>query len=427
MKRFPELYDAVFWHMKRNDIVPCDQDLDIEVAIIGGGIAGLSAAQECVNQGKKVALFEQYYCGSGATGKSSGFVTPNAELSFTDFVKRYDQSTAHKIWDLICRGVQDIRTTIVQNKFDCDYVKQDTLILATRMHDLKKLQEEGEALSKIGYHTAVYDRKALRNHIASEQFFGGVVYQDTFGMNGYDYCQELKRHLQKQGVLIFEETPVLKLDGYTVVTPRAKIKASYVIVCVDKFLPQLDLLLQDVYHAQTFVLASKQLTDEQVAHIFPQQSYMAWDTELIYNYFRLTGDKRLILGGGDMFTTYLNEKHNYKRIVRKLSNYCSQIFPQLDVQFEYMWPGLLGLSKDIGPIAGRDKDYANRYYVTAATGLPIAAALGRYSVEHLFNGRTDLDACFNPYRKFPISGVVQTVLGNRLSFALCNVIKQNIP
>lgn len=420
--------DAIFWQMDRSDVVRCTENMHIDVAIVGGGMAGLSAAQAAMEQGKKVALFEQYYCGSGATGKSSGFITPNAELSFIDFSKRYDAQTAHAIWDLISRGVQNIRENIKKYDFACDYVSQDTLVLATRMRDLKKLQEEGVALEKIGYRTQVFDQKSVKSIIGSTRFFGGVLYDDTFGINAFAYCQEMKRQLQKQGVLIFEETPVLKIEGHKLFTAQANIiEAEHIVVCVDRFLPQLGMLCDDVYHVQTFVMASTPLSDKQVKQIFPERSCMVWDTELIYNYFRLTKDKRLLLGGSDLFSTYLDEKHNYHRIVRKLTNYLDRTFPHNGIQFEYMWPGLIGLSKDIGPIAGRDKDNKHIYYVAAAAGLPIAATLGRYAIEHLFAGRTDLDACFDPYRKFPIGGFAQKILGTKLSFALSNVIKQNIP
>lgn len=421
------LYSANFWQMDRSDVIHCVEDMSIDIAIVGGGIAGLSAAQEALKHGKKVALFEQYYCGSGATGKSSGFVTPNAELSFTDFSKRYNQETAHGIWNLIMRGVDDVRENIKRYNLSCDYIPEDTLIAATRMRDLKKLQEEGAALEKIGYEMKVFDQVSIKEIVGSEMFFGGVLYKNTFGMNPFAYCQELKKELQRQGCLIFEETPVLSINKHELITPRAKIKAEHIVVCVDSFLPKLKMLQDDVYHAQTFVMASTPLSDLQIKKLFPNDSYLVWDTELIYNYFRLTHDNRLILGGGDLFSTYSEEKHGYHRIVRKLTNYLEKAFPDNKVQFEYVWPGLIGLSKDIGPIAGRDKDHKHIYYVTAAAGLPIAATLGRYAVEHLFDGRTDLDAVFDPYRKFPISGLVQKILGNKLSFALCNVIKQNIP
>jgi gamma-glutamylputrescine oxidase len=129
-----------------------------------------------------------------------------------------------------------------------------------------------------------------------------------------------------------------------------------------------------------------------------------------------------------VLTTYSSkEDHAYAPMLRKLLNYFHEKFPGLDIQFEQMWPGLIGLSKDIAPIAGPDKDNPSIYYITASAGLPIATALGTYSAEHLIDGKRDLDPYFSPYRKFPIGGMVQSLLGTRLSFALCNFLKKNVP
>ena len=175
-------------------------------------------------------------------------------------------------------------------------------------------------------------------------------------------------------------------------------------------------------------MMSNVLTDDQIKTLFPPRAVDGMGYDLIYNYFRLTHDHRLLVGGGTLTATYSpQESHNYKPIVTKLSRYLEKKFPELDVQFEHVWPGLIGISKDIGPIAGRDKDIKHIYYITAATGLPIAAALGRYSAEHILDGNTDLDAYFSPYRSFPLGGLAQTMLGTRATFALSNFFKHHVP
>ncbi len=420
--------DHVLWYSNISETEPCTQNLDIEVAIVGGGIAGLSAAQEFAKQGKKVAIFEKYFCGSGATGKSSGFVTPNAELSLTDFSKRYNLDVAHQIWDLISSGVINISNNIQQHNFNCDFQTQDAFVLATRASELKNFEKEHENLNNIGYESKLYDQKSIQNIINSDQYFGALQYFNSFSFNPYLYCQELKNHLKSQGVLIFEQTPVTQILNHTLMTPHATITADFIVVCVDHSFADLNLLNNDVFHAQTFVMASEQLSKEQIKNIFPNGNVMAWDTELIYNYFRITKDNRLILGGGDMFTSYANQEiHNYRRITKKLCNYFAQKFPKLNIQFEYQWPGLIGLSKDIAPIIGRDQKYQHIYYVTAATGLATAAALGVYSAQHIMHNRNDLDSYFSPYRKFPVRGLCAKIMGKRLSFMLSNIIKLNIP
>jgi gamma-glutamylputrescine oxidase len=420
--------DQVFWYLKRKAIPACHGAVTADVAIIGGGMAGLAAAQAFQKKGKKVVLLEQYYCGSGASGKSSGFITPNAELSFTDFSKRYNPEVAHAIWDFITSGVNDIRNNIQDHKFACDYAPQDTLMLANTQSALKQLEIEHNNLSKAGYKTAFYTQDAVRAYIGSKDYCGGITYEETFGMSAYLYCQELKQHLQTLGVMIFEETTVTAIDNHTVSTPHANVTADYIVVCTDRFIPELGFLTQDVYHAQTFLMISEELTDAQIQGIFPKSHRLVWDSEFVYNYFRMTSDKRLLLGGGSVATTYGSKpEHDSQRMFNKLTHYFNAKFPGLNVQFKQLWPGLIGLSKDIAPIAGRDKDRPYLYYVSAAAGLPIAAALGRYSAENLLEGKTDLDTYFSPYRSFPIGGVLQSVLGTKLSFALCNSMKKFIP
>jgi gamma-glutamylputrescine oxidase len=428
MKNIWPPQDQVFWYLDHGATMPCRENINADVAIIGGGMAGLSAAQEFNKRGKKVVLLEQYYCGSGASGKSTGFITPNAELSLTDFSKRYNIDVAHTIWDFITSGVNDIRTNIKTHNFSCDYTPEDSLMVASSKGALKTLEIEHRNLSSLGYKTTFYTADAVREQIGSQGYFGGVRYEETFGINAYAYCQEMKKYLQSNGVLIFEETPVTAVNKHTLTTAHAQITADYIIVCGDRFLPDLGLLKKEIYHAQTFVMISQQLTPEQIHAIFPGNKLMVWDSELIYNYFRLTGDNRLILGGGNVFSTYSSKAtHESSYMTRKLTNYFNKKFPGLNAQFEQMWPGLIGLSKDIGPIAGPDKNEKYIYYIAAAAGLPIAAALGRYSAEHLLDGKTNLDSYFSPYRSFPIGSIAQSVLGTKLTFALSNFFKHYVP
>lgn len=428
MKRNCPPQDQTFWYLKRDAVKPCDQELTADVVVVGGGMAGLSAAQAFHARGQKVVLLEQYYCGAGASGKSAGFITPHSELSLTEFAKQYGDQVAGQIWQLLTSGVHDIRHNILQHGFNCDYTAQDTLIVATSPSSLKNLIRESQNLAKFGYQSNIHDAQSIQTQINSKLYYGGLQCPDTFRMDAYAYCQELKALLQSQGVMIFEETPVTEIKDQTVLTAQAKITAKYIIICTDRFTPELGLLKQEIYHAQTFLMCSQQLNDQQIAAIFPQDRHLTWDTDLIYNYFCITGQNRLLLGGGSMLNTYNSQPtHDSSYMLRKLTCYFAQHFPDANIQFEQMWPGLIGLSKDIVPIAGPDQDNPHLYYIAAAAGLPIAAALGRYSAEHLIDGRTDLDQIFSPYRQFPISGLAQSLLGTKLTFALSNLIKMNIP
>src|SRR5438445_5407186 len=230
----------------------------------------------------------------------------------------------------------------------------------------------------------------------------------------------MKNVLLAEGMEIYEETPALSLQENLVTTLHATVKAKYIIVCTDRFIPTLGKLTKEVYHVQNFLLISELLTPDVIQKIFPQKRLMVWDTDLIYNFYRTTGD-RLLVGGGSILNVYnKSESYHSTYMYRKLTHYIKNIFPDLEIQFEQMWPGLIGVSKDIAPLAGPDKDAQSIYYIGAAAGLPLAAMLGNYCADYMIDGADTLKDYFSPYRKFPVSGTLQTVLGTKLTFAISN-------
>lgn len=181
---------------------------------------------------------------------------------------------------------------------DCDYLVQDTLVVATSKKAYKQdIEHEHEARLKLGYSSDLFDKTTLAGIIGSRSYYGGVAYPGSFGINSYLYCQGMMRVLADSGVKIFEESPVLSIDGHRVITPYGEVEAGHIVLCTDRFTPDLGVLSYEIYHAQTFLMMSAPLTDDDISRIFPQRSFMVWDTDLIYNYFRLGKQNRLLLGG----------------------------------------------------------------------------------------------------------------------------------
>jgi len=412
--------NQVYWYLKTiNKAKPLAASIKVDVVIVGGGMAGLHAAQSFKQKGCSVVLLEHYFCGAGATGKSSGFITPNSELGLEHYYLLFGPEKARHIWDFVCSGVQRIHESIKTYEIACDYQVQDTLVVANNAAGMKELAKEHNARLALNYESALYNADEVQAVIGSSQYVGGNLYGSTFGINPYAYAQEFKEALIESGIQIFEETPVLKLNAHSVETPNGTVQADTIIVCADRFIPELQKLKKEIYHVQTFLMASAPLEDKTIKTLFPEKKSMVWDTDLVYQYYRMTGENRLLLGGGSVWSSYLpNERHNAFTMYHKLNHYFKKKFPQVSIQFEYMWPGLIGISKDLIPVAGRDAQHESIYYVGAATGLPWAAALGNYSAEHIIDKRTDMDEFFNPYRSYLIGGVFQSLIGNPASFGL---------
>lgn len=415
----------VYWYtqkeIQRLDPLPSDDKAD--VAIIGGGMAGLTCAQKCIQSGMSVILLEKDFCGAGASGRTSGFVTPDSEIELSSLISHYGPDEARRIWEFVLSGVEIIRQNITAHHIDCDYLVQDSLFIANSNAGLKHVTKEHEARHGLGYASTHHNRKSIQDAVASEKYFGGVQYPDTFGINSFLYCQVMRDALQQAGVKIYEQTRVTGITEGTVHTAAGTVRANAVIVCADRFIPDFGKLVKEIYHVQTFLGLSKPLADGEMAKIFPADKLMVWDTNLVYNYFRATGQNRLLIGGGDLRYTYAHTlATDTERFRRRLTRYIGKKFPAVAIELEYVWPGMLGVSKDLLPIMGPDPSLKNTWYVGAATGLPWAAALGFYAAEKITADRNDFDDRFSWQRKFILGRRLQTLVTTPLTYAMSNGI-----
>jgi len=417
--------DYPFWYLKNDPSPMLKSSIKTNVVIVGGGMAGLSAAQRFLEKGLDVVLLEKSFCGSGATGKSSGFITPASELSLNDLIAVYGEDNARKLWEFAASGVHFIENNIKKFSIECDYQKQDTLVVSNGNRAFKnEIEPEHESRLLLKYASTLYNKENLSSVLASDKYTGGILYSDSFGIQGYNYCQEMKSALINCGVKIYEESPITNIRSNGVDTAHGAVDADHIVLCMDRFAPNLDKLTSEVYHAQTFLMLSSRLTEEEIKAVFPNRRLMVWDTDLIYQYYRVNGDNRLMLGGSSLLYTYSrNEKHNSNLMFNKLTHYFKNKFPQLTITFEYMWPGLIGIAKDIMPVVGQDQHNSQLYYACAGAGLPWSAAIGNYAAEAIVDKRDDLNNYFSPYRRFAIGKIPQFFMGTKAAFALSNIMR----
>ena len=253
--------DSVYWYVENprsNQVSILTNDIETDVVIVGGGMAGLTAAQSFKDFGLEVVLIEKEFCGAGASGKSSGFITPNSEYGLEDLVSKFGKINSKKLWDFATSGADLIQDNIKKYNIDCDYEEQDTLMLANSESKFKSdLLPEYNIRNDLGYDAKVYNKQELSTILGSDKYYGAISYSGSFGINSYKYCQGISKILQELGVKVFEKSEVIKIEPWGVETAHGhKIKAQYIIVCVDRFLPELKKLEQDIYHVQTFLMIS---------------------------------------------------------------------------------------------------------------------------------------------------------------------------
>lgn len=413
----------VFWYRgELPRVTPLDRDLSVDAVVVGGGMAGLTCAQFLRAGGLAVAVLEKRFCGAGASGRSSGFITPASELELSDLIASFGLDRAGELWAFAEGGLELIRSNIRDFGIACDYQEQDSLFVAVDDDGARRAVDEHRARTSLGYPTTHYVRADLPAVLGTTAFEGGVRYPRTFGIDSYRYCRGLREALERQGLLVFEGTPVTGLAPGVVHAAGHRVSARHVVVCADRCIPDLSLLKDQIGQIQTFLAITRPLRDDQVRAVFPDAPVMAWDSRLAYNYFRLTGEQRLLVGGADLWRVYaLRERRDPRRNLRPIADFVARTFPGLDVSWDHVWPGLLGVSKDLLPIAGRNADDPGLTCLGAAAGLPWAAALGRHFGQQIASGGGgDLYPEFSPSRSGVRGTLLNRILTRRGALALAH-------
>ncbi len=415
----------VFWYGLRapRPARRLEAEVHADVVIVGGGMAGLSCAQRLSRAGVAAVVVERGFCGCGASGKSSGFVTPASELELGSLVSSHGSKQAAQIWEFVVSGVELIRANILEHAFECDYRVQDSLCVSSGPLGWRSVQGEHRARTELGFPSRLYDRHGIATALCTSQYNGGVRFGGTFAIDSYAYCQALRNLLESQQVSIYEGSAAIRIREHGVDTAGGSVRASHVVVCADRFIPELCALEQQIYHVQTFLGMSRSLPDAEIRKVFAGDHLLTWDSDPIYNYFRVAGGNRLLLGGGSLATTFAHSPPTTMLpFARRMLAQFRARFPAVSIEFESVWSGMLGVSKDLLPVMGLDPARGPIWYAGAATGLPWAAALGTYAADRILNGRCELDEVFSPQRKFTIGSRAQALLSTPLTYALSHGI-----
>ncbi|MHB8604594.1 MAG: NAD(P)/FAD-dependent oxidoreductase [Thermoplasmatota archaeon] len=396
-----------------------------EVAVVGGGAAGLAAAMRLVDLGHDVVLVERNICGGSSTGKSAGFLTPDSELELSQLVRRFGVEGARDLWGCATRGIDLMTAWIRENRIECDLVEQDSLFLANGASGRRDVAAEGAARAKLGLPQTEYDHAALRGVLGSDAYAGGVRYPGTFGVNAMLYAQGMKRVLIEKGARVFEATEVRALDGHTLHTHLGELTADQIIFCIDKVSPRLSPYAANIYHAQTFLSVSEPLDLANVARLFPAGPVQCWDSDLVYTYFRLTGTNRLLLGGGSALTTFSRFDVTTARVIERVQRGFRRKFPFLrDLHFLQYWPGRIDTTRDLMPTIARDARLPWVHHVLGCVGLPWATFSGDFCARHVHDDTPRDDdrfyRYFSPDRPFLLPLGLEPFLGKQIVFSLNN-------
>lgn len=411
-----------WWYTRstRRPSAPLSERVTCDVVVIGGGVAGLHAALSLAEHGAEVVLLERSFCGAGMSGKSSGFLTPDSELELHDLTLRFGPHDAAMLWEIATQGVELIVGTARNRNIACELLALDSLFVGIGGAGTERVHAEVMARAALDYPYTRYSAEDLAA-VHGGDYAAAVRYDGTWAMDPLAYCLGVRAALVDAGVRVYEGSEVTGVCGATAITPNGEVAADTLVSCMNQIPKRIDSRAhRKAYHAQTYLAVSAPLSSRHIAALFPAEPLQVWDTSLVYSYHRLTGDDRLLLGGGSPVTTFAPWEIRSPRVIESVIEQFKGRVPGLrDVAFERFWPGLIDVTHDLLPLAAADPENASVYYVLGCAGLPWAAWCGDYVARLVAREATeDVSRFFGWSREQLIPDGLQAVVGKPISFAV---------
>ena len=305
---------------------PLRIDLDVDVCVVGAGLAGLSIALEAARMGSSVAVLEGRHVGWNASGNQMGTVMPGFGLPLADLIERVGLEDARELWALSQQGAETVRAHAAEDRMP-GLARSDGALEVSNVDVGDRLIARLQTLGE-DFDTEVegWQIDRVRDVLRTKRYFHGVYYPRAFQVDGPAYLQGLAALARQAGVRIFEDTPVVSFDAAGVrkriVTPSARLRASQLVLAGNIHLGEPAQRLSDTLLPVWRYGAITEPLGERVAEAISFPGSVT-DTDGI-DHFRIVGGDRLMWSGPE--TTWEGRPQRHAgAIARRIR----RLFPQL--------------------------------------------------------------------------------------------------
>lgn len=384
-----------------------------DVAIIGGGFTGLSAAFNIRNKfpNKKIVLLEGARCGYGASGRNGGFCVTT---SWLEGIEGADPESRKKILDISAYGLKQIKRFISEFGVECDFEETGMINVALNNKQARDLEKYHNYYERIGLESSLVQGEELLAEIKSHAFQLGLLKPYGAILNPAKLVQGMKRVVEDLGVEIREQTVVTRISpGKTILvdTELGEIKASSIVVATNAYSHKLGFFNNRVFPIGVYQIATEPLSPKQWESIGWQNRQGLSDMGALYHFSRPTADGRILIGGvnpqyyGDDWLSSGNNKF----VTRQIEDELFRFFPQLKgLRIEHAWGGTTALTLGDVPSVGVFGDDKNIYYgVGYGEGVPATQTAGRIIAELMVGESNDFTNHYVVNRHLPYAGPVR--------------------
>ncbi|UQG61510.1 FAD-binding oxidoreductase [Marinobacter sp. M3C] len=377
-------------------------DHQIDVCIVGAGYTGLSTGLYLAEKGYKVAIIEGARVGWGASGRNGGQIVNGLNASLQTIKKRYGQDTATFVAGLVQEGGEIIRERISTYDIKCDLKEKNIFTGLTSAH-MGELEQRMKLWASYGLkNQEMLDKNQLREHVNSDLYVGGLIDYSGGHMHPLNLALGEAAAFEQNGGIIYEMSPVIEVDHAAaqpvVKTAKGTMTCKTLVLCGNAYLGHVvPALTSRVMPVSTQVMATEPLGEARARELIPTDACVE-DIRYILDYYRLSGDNRMLFGGGTVYGGA-----DPSDIKAKLQRNMDKVFPQLKgVKIDYAWSGNFALSFSRVPQMGRIG--GNTYFAHGYSGHGVTGShtFGRILAEAIHGDLTRFDVFAKvPWYPFP--------------------------
>ena len=386
---------------KRVDLVtrPLDGDLTVDVAIIGGGITGVSAALHLAERGYNVALLESEEIGWGASGRNGGQALAGFAASQMKIKSLVGAQRARRLWDMSVEAVDLLHGQIQRFNIPCDPVT-GYLHAAIKPRHVRELEETQEELAELGAPAGrILKGEELRARLASRRYLAAL--EDSFAghIHPLNYTLGLAAAAQAAGAKLYTQTRVLKVEPgktVTIQTSRGTLRSAFLLTAGGAYLGDLMRPLAGyIMPVGTYIMATEPRED--VKDLIPRNEAVC-DLNFVLNYFRRSADDRMLFGGRVSYSTLPPPSLEQSMLARAV-----RVFPQLaNARVEYLWGGNVDISQNRAPHFGRLSENILFAQGFSGHGVALTGLTGKILAEAVAGQAERFDVFASiPHARFP--------------------------
>jgi len=376
----------------------------VDVAVIGAGYTGLSAARQLARSGASVVVLEGERVGWGASSRNGGQVLTGMKLDPGTLVARFGEARARELFGASLESIAGLERIIADEDMACEYARTGHIQAASKPSHFEGFREEQSLLARVFNHRVDLVTAAdQRGELGSTAYHGLMVDERSGALNPALYVSQLANAAVRAGAAIVENTAVTTVRrsgaAWAIATGRGAIQAGELLVATNGYVgAETPWLQRRFVPIGSYIIATAPLPPSQAAALIPKRR-MVFDSKHFLHYFRLTGDHRLLFGGRAEFAR--PKPDTIARCAGILRRDMVAVFPSLaTTAIEYAWGGNVAFTRDQMPHAGRLRGafYAGGY---SGHGVAMATYLGALVARRMSGERLDHPLFDDHFRAIP--------------------------